>query len=78
MISTPSQIDDAILAVVLPRWQKVAMIIGKVSERLGGFSTDGDVQHHLYAERIEALVREGRLIAQGNITKWRYSEVRLP
>ena len=34
--------------------------------------------NHSYAERIEALVREGRLIAQGDITKWRYSEVRLP
>jgi hypothetical protein len=75
---TPSQIDDAIMAVSLPRWRKVAMIIAKTSERLGSFATDGDVQYHAYAERIEALVREGRLIAQGDITKWRYSEVRLP
>jgi hypothetical protein len=75
---TSSQIDDAILAVALPHWRKVAMVIAKTSERLGSFSTDGDVQYHSYAERIEALVREGRLIAQGDITKWRYSEVRLP
>jgi len=77
-MATSSEIDDAILAVALSRWQKVAMIIGKTSERLGSFSTDGDTQHRSYAERIGALVREGRLIAQGDITKWRYSEVRLP
>jgi hypothetical protein len=32
----------------------------------------------LIARRIEALVRDGRLVAQGDITNWRHSEVRLP
>jgi hypothetical protein len=77
-MATPSKIDDAILAVALPRWQKVAMIISKTSQSLGTFSTDGEEQYHSYAERIETLVREGRLIAQGDITNWRFSEVRLP
>ena len=77
-MAAPSKIDDAILAVALPRWQKVAMIICKTSERLGSFAIDGDDQHQSYAERIEALVREGRLVAQGDIRKWRYSEVRWP
>ena len=77
-MATTSEIDDAVLAVALPRWQKVAMIISKTSERLGSFPTDGDEQYHSYAERIAVLVREGRLVAQGDITKWRYSEVRLP
>ena len=77
MTTTP-EIDDAILAVALPRWQKVAMVISKTSERLGSFDTDGDEHYGCYAERIEFLVREGRLVAQGDITKWRFSEVRLP
>ena len=77
-MTTSSDIDDAILAVSLPRWQKVAMIISKTSERLGSFDADGDEQHSSYAERIEILVQEGRLVAQGDITKWRFSEVRLP
>jgi hypothetical protein len=76
-MTTSSEIDDAILAVALPRWQKVAMVISKTSERLGSFDTDGDEQYGCYAERIEFLVREGRLVAQGDITKWRFSEVRL-
>ena len=77
-MAASSKIDDAILAVALPRWQKVARIISKTSERLGSFSTDGDEQYHSYAERIEALVHEGHLVAKGDITKWRYSEVRSP
>jgi hypothetical protein len=77
-MATSSEIDSAVLAVALPRWQKVAMVISKTSERLGSFDTDGDEQHRSYAERIEVLVRAGRLVAQGDITKWRFSEVRLP
>jgi hypothetical protein len=77
-MATSSEIDDAVLAVALPRWQKVALVISKTSERLGSFPTDGDEQYGCYAERIAVLVREGRLVAQGDITKWRYSEVRLP
>jgi hypothetical protein len=30
------------------------------------------------AGRIRALVDEGKLEAQGNLSRWRYSEVRLP
>ena len=78
IMATSSEIDEAVLAVALPRWQKVAMIISKTSERLGSFDTDGDEQYGCYAERIEDLVRAGRLVAQGDITKWRFSEVRLP
>jgi hypothetical protein len=77
-MATSSEIDAAVLAVALPRWQKVALVISKTSERLGSFPTDGDEQYGCYAERIAVLVREGRLVAQGDITKWRYSEVRLP
>jgi len=77
-MATSSEIDDAVLAVALPRWQKIAMVISKTSERLGSFPTDGDEQYGCYAERIAVLVSEGRLVAQGDITKWRYSEVRLP
>jgi hypothetical protein len=61
IMATSSEIDDAVLAVALPRWQKVALVISKTSERLGSFPTDGDEQYGCYAERIAVLVREGRL-----------------
>jgi len=77
-MTNSAEIDAAILAVSLRRWQKVAMVISKASERLGCVDTDGDEQHGYYAERIEVLVREGRLVALGDIQKWRFSEVKLP
>jgi len=75
---TSSQIDDAVLRVAQPSWRKVAMIIVKTVDRLGSELPEGDGGHHLVAQRIEALVSAGRLIAQGDISLWRHSEVRLP
>jgi hypothetical protein len=75
---TPSQIDDAVLAVADERWHKVAMIIIRAAERLGSQLPQGDAGHDLIAQRIAALVEDGRLIAQGDISRWRHSEVRLP
>jgi hypothetical protein len=67
-MATSPEIDDAVLAGALPHWQKVAMVISKTSERLGSFPTDADEQYSCYAERSAALVSEGRLVAQGDIT----------
>lgn len=72
---TSTQIDEAILAVVLEQWRKVAMIIAKASDKLG---IDGDDGYNLIAKRIEALVLNGCLEAQGDVRKWRYSEIRKP
>ena len=72
-----SEIDDAILAVARPSWRKVAMIMGKAAERLSGSLPEGDDGYILIAKRIGKLVREGRLVAQGNVGRWRNGEVRL-
>ncbi|MCX6927911.1 MAG: DUF3658 domain-containing protein [Verrucomicrobia bacterium] len=73
-----SRIDDAILAVAKPDWLKVARVIADVTRVEGDCVGDNDDGFQAIAERIEALVREGRLVAQGNLRKQRYSEVRLP
>jgi hypothetical protein len=73
-----SNIDDAILAVAEVYWLKVASIIMKAAQRLGGELPEGDDGYRLIAARIAALVRGGRLVTQGDISKWRHSEVRLP
>jgi hypothetical protein len=33
--------------------------------------------YEIISRRIEALVHDGRLLAQGDIRNWRFSEVRL-
>jgi len=38
----------------------------------------GNDRDDLVAQRAEALVLDGRLVAQGDIKKWRFSEVRRP
>jgi hypothetical protein len=77
-MSVPSHqnIDGLILSFAKVQWRKVAMIIGQVlgeCRRLG-INTD----EHCVAERIYALVEDRQLEAQGNLSLWRHSEVRLP
>jgi hypothetical protein len=73
-----SRIDEAILAAAQRYWRKVAMIIAKTAETDGIGVADDEEGHEIIASRIEALVQEGRLTAQGNLKRPRHSEVRLP
>ncbi len=75
---TPTEIDRAVLAVCESGWRKVAMIILKAADRLGPDLPEGDPGYDLIAQRIAALVSAGHLVSQGNLARWRHSEVRLP
>jgi hypothetical protein len=72
---SPSQIDEAILSVTPDRWAKVAFVIAMVDKT---FREDLQevVELDSIAKRIEALIEDGHLAAQGNAKNWRYSEVR--
>jgi len=74
-------IDEAILSLLSTsngHWKKVAMVIGRVAGAMSKDLPEGDDGYELVARRIEVLVSEGRLVAQGNIKNWRFSEVRRP
>jgi hypothetical protein len=73
-----SQIDEAILAFVENRWRKVAMVVGRVASTLGDGSFGNLELNRRVAARIEALVEAERLVSQGDLKKWRFSEVRRP
>lgn len=68
--------DDAVDALLLSQvsgsWQKVAMVIGRVLQ------VDSGMDENKLGERIAALVESGRLEGEGDIRKWRHSEIRLP
>lgn len=66
-----SRIEDTILLAVGDRWTKIAKVIGKVADTMGA-----NVPTEVISDHIEALVRAGRLEAQGNTKNWRFSEVR--
>jgi len=53
-------------------------VIVRAQEKLGNALPQDDTGLDLISERIEVLVQEGRLLAQGNIKIWRHSEVRKP
>ena len=79
VVTTDSQIDVAILAVLDDRgghWTKVAWVAVSARDRLGSDFPSGEAGHRLVAKRIAALVAERRLLAKGDITQWRFSEVR--
>jgi len=73
-----SSTDDAILSVVGARWMKVAMVLVKAADALGLGLPEEDEPYEIISARVEALVEDGRLEAQGNTRSWRASEVRLP
>jgi len=72
------ELDQLILSFCNAHWQKVARIIGDTFKALEhrGISVKGAAEK--VDERMADLVGSGRLEAQGNIKRWRYSEVRLP
>jgi len=72
------QVDETILSVAKASWRKVAFVIFKVADTMGSHLPEGEAGYNLVAKRIEILVRGGRLLAQGDIKKWRHSEVRKP
>jgi Protein of unknown function len=74
--SSDGPLDDLILSVVNPNWQKVAMVLGK-ARRLSE-SRGLEISYDAFADRIAELCMEGRLESQGNVSKWRRGEVRLP
>ncbi len=54
------------------------MIIVGTASKLGNNFPRADEGYDLVANRIDALIRDGRLEARGNTKEWRTSEVRRP
>ena len=73
---TPDLVDQAILACCKPQFLKVARILGDVAVALK-VPIDVDRDLDFISDRIKALVKAGRLESQGDLDRWRYSEIRL-
>jgi len=72
-----SQIDSLVLSSVGERWTKVAMVIARVVDAMSPDLLPTDADCEVVSRRIEALIGDGRLAAQGDLKNWRFSEVRL-
>ncbi len=72
---SPDLVDQAILACCKPRFLKVARVVGDVAIAL---EVPRDMDKDFIADRIKALVKAERLESQGDLDRWRFSEIRLP
>ena len=70
-----TDLDSAIFSALTSRWQKTAMVIGKTLEHCKTLALP--VDDEVVGVRIRALADAGRLEGEGDLRKWRYSEVRL-
>jgi hypothetical protein len=73
---TDSELDEMILSFARPRWRKVAMIFVETLHLCEGRAVR--TSDEAIEARIRALVDAGRLESQGNLSRPRHSEVRLP
>ena len=79
-VSLPASISEAdldriILAVMTPRLQKTAVVLHRALERCKelGLPISADI----LGARLGALAVTDRMEGAGDLSKWRYSEVRL-
>ena len=76
MTQSHQYLDKIILSFANVQWRKVAMIISKALDECGHRGID--INCHDIARRIRMLVEDGQLEAQGDLSLWRLSEVKLP
>ncbi|MEI2431208.1 DUF3658 domain-containing protein [Lysobacter yananisis] len=68
-------IDTALLNACDHRWRKVAWVVGTVMDNMP--DRVPGIPDSFYAKRVAEMVATGRLEAQGDLSRMRYSEVRL-
>jgi hypothetical protein len=71
----PSKLDEIIVSFAREEWRKTAFVITKTLH----YCEDNNIQasDEMIADRILFLCTAGDLEAQGNLSDWRHSEVRL-
>jgi len=76
MSITDSFIDERILFFVGPQWRKVAFVLGKVVHE---FDAKGiGVSEERLEQRLRVLIELQQIEPAGDISRWRFSEIRLP
>lgn len=68
-------IDTELLKFCIPRWRKIAFVVGSAMGKINHFYRLPDI---FYAQRVRILVAEGKLEGAGNLFRMGASEVRLP
>jgi hypothetical protein len=74
-----AKIDAMLLSYTLPRWRKVSMIVSSAMFAFVDHYADPfrGIPDAYLAQRVMALVQRGELQALGDLSRMRYSEVRV-
>ncbi|MEW8295451.1 MAG: DUF3658 domain-containing protein [Candidatus Thiodiazotropha sp.] len=70
------EIDMALLSNTNGKWRKVAMVVAETMLELA--NKINGIPDIYYSQRIRKLVDEKQLVARGDLSYMRYSEVRKP
>jgi len=70
-----TDIDGVVLSAMKTQWQKVAMVVVKALERCRQRALP--IGAEVLGARIQALAEADRIEGEGDLRKWRHSEVRL-
>jgi hypothetical protein len=70
-----TELDSAIISALSSRWQKTAVVLTRALKRCETLGLPVDLQ--VLGARIQALAEADRLEGEGDLRKWRYSELRL-
>lgn len=70
-------IDKWLLLHATNQWKKTAMVVVQAIGESDKAERLEDVSDLIFGLRVENLVSQGRLLAQGNVRKMRFSEVKL-
>jgi hypothetical protein len=70
-----TDVDAIIFSFMKPRWQKVAMVVGRSLSRCKELGLD--LSDEAFSARILVLEEAGRIEGVGDLRKWRFSEIRL-
>ncbi|QDH69919.1 DUF3658 domain-containing protein [Marilutibacter alkalisoli] len=69
-------IDAAVMRAAGRNWRKVAFVVGTAMGTLPELAPG--IPDVFYTQRVISLVSQGRLESQGDLSRMRYSEVRIP
>lgn len=73
--ATEAAVDEIVFSLVRPWWQKMALVVVLAVKQ--GEERALRVTDEMFAARIQKLAEMGRFESQGDLCKWRHSEVRL-
>jgi hypothetical protein len=70
-----ADVDAILLSCLKPQWRKMAMIVIHAVKRSQELALP--ISAEMFGARLSALAEAGRIRSQGDLRKWRHSEVRL-